>query len=69
MARTTNTVPYTNARRAGRTHPDVVEMREDQPQSLPPRITRAVRRAYRSSKRSLGQPTIRRSSRRRPARG
>lgn len=28
MARTTNTVPYTNARRAGRTNPDLVEFRE-----------------------------------------
>ena len=27
MARTTNTVPYTNARRAGRTQPDLIEMR------------------------------------------
>lgn len=28
MARTTNTVPYTNARRAGRTNPDLVEFIE-----------------------------------------
>lgn len=47
--RTTNTVPYTNARREGRTNPDLVEyIRPDDPRRRRPRYVenREDRRAY-----------------------